>query len=98
MHLPVIVERNAWTLPQERYNAEWILERELGLVVRGPDQVPAAIKLLLQRGNLARFRSNAAAIHNRAVYEIPPYLRQIVEGPPEVPVIVPEKLLSKQRA
>ena len=24
MHLPVIVERNAWTLPQERYNADWV--------------------------------------------------------------------------
>src|SRR5205823_13544353 len=26
MKLPVIVEKNAWTLPQERYNAEWITE------------------------------------------------------------------------
>ena len=24
MQLPVIVERNAWTLPQERYNADWV--------------------------------------------------------------------------
>ena len=29
MRLPVVVERNAWTLPQERYNTEWIL-REAG--------------------------------------------------------------------
>ncbi len=27
MKLPVIVERNAWTLPQERYNADWVTER-----------------------------------------------------------------------
>ena len=27
MELPVIVECNAWTLPQERYNAEWIVEK-----------------------------------------------------------------------
>ena len=26
MRLPVIVERNAWTLPQERYNADWVRE------------------------------------------------------------------------
>ena len=32
MRLPVIVERNAWTLPQERYNADWILENDLGSV------------------------------------------------------------------
>ena len=44
MRLPVIVERNAWTLPQERYNAEWVLEKQVGLVVRGPHQIPAAIR------------------------------------------------------
>ncbi len=27
MKLPVIVELNAWTLPQERYNAEWVREK-----------------------------------------------------------------------
>jgi UDP-N-acetylglucosamine:LPS N-acetylglucosamine transferase len=29
MRLPVIVERNAWTLAHERYNADWIEERSL---------------------------------------------------------------------
>ena len=33
MGLPVIVERNTWTLPQERYNADWVLERNAGLVL-----------------------------------------------------------------
>ena len=27
MGLPVIIERNHWTLPQERYNAEWVRSR-----------------------------------------------------------------------
>ena len=98
MRLPVIVERNAWTLPQERYNAEWILEKHLGLVVRGPHQIPAAIKELLERGNLPRFRAQAAAIHNRAVYEIPGILRRIVEGTHDSPAPEPEKSLSEQRA
>ena len=98
MRLPVIVERNAWTLPQERYNAEWILEKQVGLVVRGPHQIPAAVKELLERGNLARFRANAAAIRNRAVYEIPGILRRIVEGAPDGPALEPEKSLSEQRA
>jgi 1,2-diacylglycerol 3-beta-galactosyltransferase len=98
MRLPVIVERNAWTLPQERYNAEWILEKHLGLVVRGPHQIPAAVKELLERGNLAHFRAQAAAIRNRAVYEIPGILRRIVEGTPDGPVPESEKLLSEQPA
>ena len=41
MKLPVIVERNAWTLPQERYNADWVTEKGVGLVVnnfRGIDR------------------------------------------------------------
>ena len=98
MQLPVIVERNAWTLPQERYNAVWVLEKHLGLVVRGPHQIPAAIKELLERGNLARFRAQAAAVHNRAVYEIPAILRKIMEGSSASPTPEPEKLLSEQRA
>ena len=98
MHLPVIIERNAWTLPQERYNAEWVLERHLGLVVRGPHQIPAAIKELLQRGNLARFRAQAATIRNRAVYEIPGILRRIVEGAPDSPALDPANSLIEERA
>jgi 1,2-diacylglycerol 3-beta-galactosyltransferase len=97
MRLPVIVERNAWTLPQERYNAEWILQKQLGLVVRGPHQIPAAVKELLERGNLARYRAQAATIRNRAVYEIPGILRRIVEGSPNRPAVDAEKSLSEQR-
>ena len=98
MSLPVIVERNAWTLPQERYNADWILEKKQGMVVRGPQQIPAAIKEMLERGNLARFRAQAAAIQNRAVFEIPDILRRIVEGTPDAPAPKPEKSLREQRA
>jgi 1,2-diacylglycerol 3-beta-galactosyltransferase len=98
MRLPVIVERNAWTLPQERYNADWVLEKHLGLVVGGPHQIPAAVKTLLEHGNLARFRACAAAIRNRAVYEIPGLLRRLVEGSPDSPALEPEKSLSEQRA
>lgn len=82
MHLPVIVERNAWTLPQERYNADWVLEKRLGLVVRGPREIPDAVREMLDSGNLARFQAQAATIKNRAVYEIPGILRGIVERAP----------------
>src|SRR5258708_33458953 len=33
MHLPVIVERNAGTLPQERYNADSVRDRHAGVVL-----------------------------------------------------------------
>ena len=33
MKLPIIVERNAWTLPQEIYNADWVEEKQAGIVL-----------------------------------------------------------------
>jgi hypothetical protein len=70
MRLPVMVERNAWTLPQERYNAEWIQEKQVGVVLKSFRHVDEGLRELLEPVNFARFRENAAAIKNRAVFEI----------------------------
>ncbi len=51
MKLPVILERNAWTLPQERYNAQWVIERNTGVVLRNFRHVAEAVERML--GNLA---------------------------------------------
>src|SRR6185437_7019501 len=48
MHLPVIVERNAWTLAHERYNADWVEERQLGIVVNSFSKVADAVCELLK--------------------------------------------------
>jgi 1,2-diacylglycerol 3-beta-galactosyltransferase len=79
MKLPVIVECNARTLPQERYNAAWVLEKQVGLVLRSFRQITQTVKALLDPANFARYRSNAAAMNNRAVFEIPGMLREILE-------------------
>jgi hypothetical protein len=79
MHLPVIVERNAWTLPQERYNTEWIREKEVGVVLKSFSEIDRAVRELLEPANLARFRANAAAIKNRAVFEIPEMLDAVLQ-------------------
>ena len=79
MHLPVIVERNAWTLPQERYNADWVLENEVGLVLPNFRNIDKAVALLIEPETLARYRRNAAAMKNQAVFEIPDFLKKIVE-------------------
>jgi len=78
MKLPVIVERNAWTMPQERYNADWLLEREAGLVLRNFREIGPAVERLLQPGVLDRMRSNAAAVDNRAVFEIAEILARLL--------------------
>jgi 1,2-diacylglycerol 3-beta-galactosyltransferase len=80
MKLPVLVERNAWTLPQERYNADWIVEKQVGLVLRSFRFIIQAVAELLQPENYRRFRANAAAIENRAVFEIPEILGKILEA------------------
>jgi UDP-N-acetylglucosamine:LPS N-acetylglucosamine transferase len=74
--LPVILERNAWTLPQERYNAEWVIERNTGIVLRNFRQVADAVERML--GNLAGFRENVEKIQNRAVFEIPEIFERIL--------------------
>jgi len=74
MKLPVLVEKNAWTLPQERYNAEWIVENQTGLVLRNFRYIVQAVAELLQPENYRRFHAYAAAIENHAVFEIPDIL------------------------
>ena len=79
MKLPVIVERNAGTLPQERYNADWVLTKQVGLVVSNFCQITQTVEELLDPANFARYRSNAAAMNSRAVFEIPDMLREILK-------------------
>lgn len=80
MGLPVITVRNILTLPQERYNAAWLEENKLGIVVRSfRDVVPAAGQLLAGT-TLRQFREHTAALQNRAVFEIPGILEGILSG------------------
>jgi UDP-N-acetylglucosamine:LPS N-acetylglucosamine transferase len=70
MKLPVIVERNAWTLPQERYNADWVREHNVGLVLKSFREIEPAVREVLSGDKLAAMRESAARIENRAVFEI----------------------------
>jgi UDP-N-acetylglucosamine:LPS N-acetylglucosamine transferase len=80
MKLPVIVERNAWTLPQERYNAEWIADKGVGIVLPNFRGIAAAVAEFLEPGNYARYKAAAEAQNNRAVFEIPDILEKILES------------------
>lgn len=79
MELPVIVEKNAWTLPQERFNADWVERNKVGIVLGGFSEIVPAVGRLLKAGVLAEFRANAARCHNRAVFEIPPILEGLMK-------------------
>ena len=80
MKLPVIVERNAWNLPQERYNCDWVREQGVGTVLRNFRGIATAVEELLAPDTYARMRANAAALSNRAVFEIPDMLERILTG------------------
>ncbi|MFZ0595015.1 MAG: glycosyltransferase [Bryobacteraceae bacterium] len=82
MRLPVIVEQNAWTLPQERYNAQWLREQGVGLVLKNFRQVEAAVRELLVPGKLAAMRHAAACLENRAVFEIADILAEVAGRKP----------------
>jgi 1,2-diacylglycerol 3-beta-galactosyltransferase len=77
MRLPVIVERNAWTLPQERYNAEWVREMGIGTVLPSFRGIARAVKELLDPAAYQRFRDATGRLENRAVFEIPDLLERI---------------------
>jgi 1,2-diacylglycerol 3-beta-galactosyltransferase len=79
MGLPIIVERNAWTLPQERYNAVWVREKEVGLVVKNFDHIVDVVQQLLEKETFAEFRCNAKKMRNRALFEIPEILSRILQ-------------------
>ncbi len=76
--LPVLIECNAWTLPQERYNAEWVKEKRVGIVLKSFREVVAGVRQMLEPATLAEFRKNAAAQDNRAIFEIPEILAKLL--------------------
>jgi 1,2-diacylglycerol 3-beta-galactosyltransferase len=78
MRLPVIVERNAWTLPQERYNTDWVRERGIGIVLPNFRRIARAVDELLDPTAYAGFRAATERLSNRAVFEIPDILERIL--------------------
>lgn len=76
--LPVIVVSNRATMPQERYNAQWVREAGAGMVLDSFRSIrPAAAEMIR---SLATFRANVASIDNQAVFEIPHILAEILRA------------------
>ena len=75
--LPVVTVRNAFTMPQERYNTVWLQQHGLGLVLRRYAAVGPAVATLL--ADLPAYRARVAAVRNRAVFEVPAILARILE-------------------
>jgi 1,2-diacylglycerol 3-beta-galactosyltransferase len=69
--LPVVVAENRETIPMERFNARFVAEMGVGVVVASWSEAPAAVTALahdpVRRENMAK--SIRALPENRAVYE-----------------------------
>lgn len=78
-HLPVILECNGRTLPQERYNAQWVTENRLGIVLKSFRDIASGVEKLLDPATFDDLRASAAKYSNRALLEIPSFLDQIFE-------------------
>jgi hypothetical protein len=77
--LPVLVECNSGTLPQERYNTEWVAEKQVGVVVEHfKKEIVGAVQAFLQPGKLSEMKRNVSALNNRAVFEIPEFLSSLL--------------------
>jgi hypothetical protein len=79
MGLPVIIERNHWTLPQERYNADWVEEEGVGITLRSFKKgIVAAVRQMLDPARRYEFLRHVNAQKNRAVFEVPEILEAIL--------------------
>ncbi len=92
LNLPVIVERNSWTLPQERYNADWVTEHEAGIVLDNFRTIEKAVKRLLTGGDLAKMKDRIGRMDNRAVFEVPRLLEKILQEHKASPLAIQTSL------
>lgn len=76
--LPVIVVDNAWTMPQERYNAEWVRANHVGIAHGSFRTIDRAVEQLL--GRLDEFRASVGRLDNRALFEVPEILAGILDA------------------
>jgi len=90
--LPAIVERNSWTLPQERYNADWLREHDAGIVLSNFRQIENAVRQLLINGNLQKMKQRISRMDNRAVFEVPRILQKVLAEHSAAPATVPTSL------
>jgi UDP-N-acetylglucosamine:LPS N-acetylglucosamine transferase len=78
--LPVITTLNAWTLPQERYNAEWVREMGVGIAIPHFRGIASAVADVVAR--LPALRERVAEVRNRAVFEIPEVFERLLARSP----------------
>ena len=78
MNLPVITECGSATLVHERYNATWVEENQVGLVVKNFKQIHKAVNTYLDPNSFLHYRAQVAKLKNRGIFEAIDFLQQLV--------------------
>jgi len=81
-HLPVIVECNSKTLPQERYNAEWVAQKGFGIVVPTFREIAPAVERMIKPATFDQFLCATSTYSNRALFEVAEILEKCFAGNP----------------
>ena len=87
--LPVVVTRNAATMPQERWNTEWVRQQGLGVVHRSFRTVRAAVAEIVSQ--LPQYRARVNDVHNRAVFEVPEIMEHLLAASRVAPSALPQQ-------
>lgn len=85
--LPVITFDHARTMPQERFNTRWVRELGVGLVLPSLAALPEGVATLLSR--LDDYRARVAWLDNRAIFEVPELLAQLMPAGAGLAAAVP---------
>jgi len=75
----VIVECNNKTLPQERYNAEWVAEQGYGIVAPTFKDIVSAAKRMIEPSAFDEFCRKTRSYSNRALFEVAEILEKCYE-------------------
>lgn len=96
MNLPVITERNFSTLVHERYNADWIQEEGMGIVIRSFSEVTSAVEQFMDADKFEHYRQIVTAYENNAVYEVCDLIESLL--PNSLPASASAASISTERA
>ena len=81
MGLPVIVERNARTMIQERPNTLLVKTLGTGISITSFRTIAKTVRTLITSGQLDKMRKNVQQLNNQAIFEIPNILDFIMSQP-----------------
>lgn len=78
MGLPIMTFENQWTMPQERYNAQWVRDQGIGLVLKSVRSIRLGAAEMIRR--LPEFHARVRRIDNRAVFEVTDILAALLQA------------------